>query len=150
MYRILWFPPAPKCLRAVFRICTRDPHRRVNGQQKARGPRRGTRTHQVLLIGVVRVQQVDEATHEALLLGKILGVLVVGGLVRLVLDQRGHQVQDGVHLSGGRAGEDVKPASLCERNRRSKKINKKWPTNARLTCSCATMVVLKSSVLPST
>lgn len=55
-------------------------------------------THQVLLIRVFRVEQVDEAAHEALLLGKVLGVGVVGGLVGLVLDQRGHQVQDGVHL----------------------------------------------------
>lgn len=56
------------------------------------------RTHKVLLVRVVGVQQVDETTHEALLFGKVFRVWVIGWLVWLVLDQRGYQVQDGVHL----------------------------------------------------
>lgn len=56
------------------------------------------RTHKVLLVGVVRVKQVDETTHEALLLRKVFWVWVISWLVRLVLDQCRYQVQDGVHL----------------------------------------------------
>lgn len=56
------------------------------------------RTHEILLVGVVGVKQVDETPHEALLFGKVFWVRLVGRLVGLVLDQRGHQVQDGVHL----------------------------------------------------
>lgn len=47
----------------------------------------------------------DEATHEALLLGKVLGVGIVGRLVWLVLYQRGGQGQDVVHLKETREGE---------------------------------------------
>lgn len=56
------------------------------------------RTHKVLLVWVVGVEQMDETTHEALLFSKIFRVWVISRLVWLVLDQRGYQVQDGVHL----------------------------------------------------
>lgn len=56
------------------------------------------RTHKVLLVRVVRVKQVDETTHEALLFSKVFWVWVISWLVWLVLDQCGYQVQDGVHL----------------------------------------------------
>lgn len=56
------------------------------------------RTHKILLIRVLRVKQMDEATNEALLLSKVFWVRIISWLVRLVLDQCGYQVQDGVHL----------------------------------------------------
>lgn len=62
-------------------------------------PDRGT--YQVLLIWVFGMQQVDETTHQALLLSKVLWVGLISRLVRLVLNERGDQAQDGVHL--GRA-----------------------------------------------
>jgi len=43
------------------------------------------RTHKILLIRIFRVKQMDETTHEALLLSKILRVRIVSWLVWLVL-----------------------------------------------------------------
>ena len=40
----------------------------------------------------------DETTHKALLLSKVLRVRVISWLVWLVLYQCGYQAQDGVHL----------------------------------------------------
>lgn len=55
-------------------------------------------TYQILLVRIFRVEQVDKTTHKALLLSKVLRVRVISWLVRLVLDQRGHQAQDSIHL----------------------------------------------------
>lgn len=55
-------------------------------------------SYQVLLVRVLRAQKVDEPAHEALLISKVLGIRVLHGLVRLVLNQRGHQVHYGIHL----------------------------------------------------
>lgn len=44
--------------------------------------------YQVLLVGVIGVEEVDETTHKALLLCKVLRVGVLSRLVWLVLDQR--------------------------------------------------------------
>lgn len=44
------------------------------------------------------MEQMDETTHKALLLSKVLWVWIFSWLVWLVLYQCGHQVQDGVHL----------------------------------------------------
>lgn len=51
-------------------------------------------THEILLIRIFRVEQVDETTHKALLLSKVFRVRIIGWLVWLVLDQRGYQIQD--------------------------------------------------------
>ena len=56
------------------------------------------RTHKVLLIWIFRVEKVDETTHKALLLSKVLRVRIISWLVWLVLDQRGCQSQNGIHL----------------------------------------------------
>lgn len=70
------------------------------------------RTHKVLLVWVFGVQQMDEATHEALLLSKVLRVGIVGWLVWLVLNERGYQVQDGVHLEKPGRGR-LRSVNLC-------------------------------------
>lgn len=55
-------------------------------------------TYKILLIRIFRMEQMDETTHKALLLSKVLWVWIFSWLVWLVLYQCGHQVQDSVHL----------------------------------------------------
>lgn len=62
-------------------------------------------THKVLLIRVFRVEQMDETTNKALLLGEVFRVRIISWLVWLVLYQCGYQAQDGIHLKkAGREG----------------------------------------------
>ena len=77
-------------------------------------------TYQVLLVRVIGMEQVDEPAHQALLFSKVLRVRVLCRLIWLVLDQCGHQAQDGVHLHAqtGRGltdqTEDNMPSLFCK------------------------------------
>ena len=71
-------------------------------------------TYQVLLVRVIGMEQVDEPAHQALLFSKVLRVRVLCRLIWLVLDQCGHQAQDGVHLHAqtGR-GSQIRRKIIC-------------------------------------